>query len=166
MMSQASYKFGMYDSKYLVQLSGELRYTECGPFDSFLCKLREREQDIDILVDVTGAEMIDSTNLGLIAELAAHVQEHFHHKLPLMSTNPTITSAIENMGLDILCMIIKGPSPSPESTTDLANNGSEERNLKQIMLEAHEALIDLNEPNRMAFEKSVELLKGKKPNED
>ena len=79
-MSQASYKFGMYDSKYLVQLSGDLRYTECGPFDSFLCKLREREQDIDILVDVTGAEMIDSTNLGLIAELAAHVQEHFHHK--------------------------------------------------------------------------------------
>ena len=165
-MSQASYKLGVYESKYLIQLSGELRYTECSPFDSFLCKLREREQNVDILVDVTGAETIDSTNLGLIAELAAHVQEHFHHKLPIMSTNPTITRAIENMGLDIICMVIKDSSPSPESTTELAELNSEERNLKQIMLEAHEALMDLGESNRVAFGKSVELLKGTKDKEE
>ena len=70
------------------------------------------------------------------------------------------------MGLDIICMVIKAPSPSPESTTELAELNSEERNLKQIMLEAHEALMDLGESNRVAFGKSVELLRGTKDKEE
>lgn len=161
-MAQATYRLGEYDSKCVVQLTGELRYTHCSPFYAFLCKLREHKQNVEVLVDMTGAETIDSTHLGLIAELATHVQENFNHKLPIMSTNPVINRAIETMGLDALCILVKNTSAPPQASTELTASEEQTRTLRQIMIDAHQALMNLGEDNRIAFEASVDLLKRKK----
>ena len=102
-MTAPRYQVAFHESKYFIKLSGELRYTDCISFNQFLKKICREDDYHDIMVDVSEADFLDSTNLGLIAKLAIHVQSKFKHKLVVLSSRPHVTKSMTSMGLSHLC---------------------------------------------------------------
>ncbi len=50
-------------STYVLKYIGDIRYTICAPLSDFVTKLCSSDDFDDILIDLTEAESIDSTNL-------------------------------------------------------------------------------------------------------
>ncbi len=157
-MSAPRYQVAFHESKYFIKLSGELRYTDCVSFNQFLKKICREDDYTDIMVDVTEADFLDSTNLGLIAKLALHVQSKFKHKLVVLSSRPHVTKSMTSMGLGHLCDFLEyvDDENSRVEVDEVAR--AEDPDVATVMLEAHRILMGLSEENASLFKSVVTLL--------
>ena len=88
-MKEGSIFSACVDGRYILKFVGDVRLTLCATLD---CHIEESLASIDaqeILVDLTEAEGIDSTSLGLIAKLSIKA---YALSLP----KPTVVSTNEN----------------------------------------------------------------------
>ncbi len=157
-MTAPRYQVAFHDSKYFIKLSGELRYTDCISFNQFLKKICREDDYRDIMVDVSEAEFLDSTNLGLIAKLAIHVQGKFKHKLVVLSSNPVVTKSMTSMGLSHLCDFLEyADDDSARLAVDEVEQATDP-DMAAVMLEAHRTLMGLSQENETLFKSVVTLL--------
>jgi LmbE family N-acetylglucosaminyl deacetylase len=111
-----------------------------------------------VLFDLSEAEAIDSTTLGLMAKISLQGQER-HKVIPvILSTNASINRVLQTMGFhDIFTIVdeLQTPvSPSRELTSDV----NDEHQVKEKVLEAHKILMGLNRENRATFRNLVKML--------
>ena len=157
-MTAPRYQVAFHESKYFIKLSGELRYTDCISFNQFLKKICREDDYTDIMVDVSEADFLDSTNLGLIAKLAIHVQGKFKHKLAIFSSNPQVTKSMTSMGLGHLCDFLEyTDDESAQVEVDEVEQATDP-DMAAVMLEAHRTLMGLSEENESLFKSVVTLL--------
>ena len=118
--------------------------------------------------DLTHAELLDSTNLGLLARLASRAGEAEPEptRSIIVSTSDDINSVLRSMSFDQLFDIVTAP-PSPAGSTappageeDIAGAEPSSRELGQTMLDAHRALMALSETGRAQFEQVVAALEA------
>jgi len=165
-MTTPRYQVAFHDSKYFLKLSGELRYTDCVAFNQFLKKICREDNYSDVMVDLTEADFLDSTNLGLIAKLAIHVQGKFKHKLPILSTRSQVTKSMTSMGLGHLCLFLEelgGPTPELEGSEF---EQGDEKDIAVVMLDAHRTLMGLTKENETVFRNVVALLEQSMAEDD
>jgi hypothetical protein len=78
----------------------------------------------------------------------------------VVSTRPDITRLLVSMGLDDVLQIITEPLEHKEQLGELERKHASEEDLRQRVIEAHQALMSLNESNREAFKDLVSTLEG------
>lgn len=154
------------DRLYVLKFVGAIRYTLSCSLHKFLGWLFT-QQDFDaVLIDLTEATCIDSTNLGLLAKIANFMWDQHDTKTTIISTNPDIDETLAGVGFDrifILCSNVHDCRPTDHAVTIEAASKAE---LTQTLFEAHRQLYDLNERNRQMFRSVVEALEnelGAKP---
>jgi len=146
------------DNRYFIKFTGALRYTISRGLDVFINKMFEDPALEDVLIDMSGAEYLDSTNLGLLAKIAGRMQTRFKRKVTLLSTNPNINFLLDSMGLSTVFIIADQPDFNAESLRQIPDLQATERERAQVILEAHRLLMEMNEKNHNAFKNVVELL--------
>ena len=109
---------------------------------------------------LTEAQGIDSTNLGLLARIANPVQERFHHKTTLVSTNADVNRTLETMGFFEVFNVDQHPLDQPIRAEDLPPAEAADRETADAIVLAHRTLADLNERNREMFRSVVEALES------
>lgn len=146
------------DRLYVLKFVGAIRYTLSCSLHQFLDRLFT-QQDFDaILIDLTEATCIDSTNLGLLAKIANAMWERNDAKTTIISTNPDIDETLASVGFDrifTICNDVRNCRPTDRTVAIAAPSKTD---LAQTLFEAHRLLSGLNERNRQMFRSVVEAL--------
>ena len=149
-----------HEGVYVIKMIGDVRLTLCLSFDRFIDSMFSRDDFVSILFDLTEAEAIDSTTLGLMAKISIFAQERRQVTPVVVSTNASINRLLESMGFNDIFDIIHDfesitPTPHPG---ELEPGELEEGEVKSKVLEAHQVLMGLNETNQETFRDLVKTL--------
>lgn len=162
MMSEHHVFVAQHDDTCFFKLTGELRHTNAAAMDDMIDRLfRQRQLSCQrIVIDLNEATFMDSTHIGLLASLARHCRAQDLPMPLLFSTHPEINEQLTSLRLDTVFQLIAQPTDHAVDFTALADHNPSEPEKAQMILQAHEALVDLSDSNRQAFEPVVELLRA------
>ena len=148
---------------YLMKFVGDVRVTLCTAVDSFLDTMFHDDEFRSVVVDLSRTDGIDSTSLGVLAKLSIQAKNRYDYIPTLVSTNPDITRILMTMGFDDVFNIVEEPIEHEAQLGELPMKESSEEDVRARVLEAHRALMSLNEANREAFQDLVETLESVSP---
>lgn len=157
-MNEGKYQFAENDSFYLIKLSGNLKYTGSGGFDTFVENIFSKIEDKDVFIDLTEALYLDSTNLGIMAKISDAMLTKYEKKTTIISSNPDITTLLTNIGFDDYFTILDECPDTETTLSDISELVTGNRGMALMMLEAHKSLMELNDKNKSVFSSVVDLL--------
>lgn len=147
-----------HDGVFVIKMVGDVRLTLCISFDQFIDTMLSQTNFSTVLFDLSDAEAIDSTTLGLMAKISLLGQDRHGVNPIVLSTNPSINRLLETMGFhDIFTIVSELRTPvNPDKL--LVVDVAEESAVKERVLEAHKILMGLNKNNRDTFQNLVKML--------
>jgi anti-anti-sigma regulatory factor len=166
-LSDGNYFFLREGETIFFKFKGNLKYSMGSKFDAFLDKFLESGGACmgsfnNIIIDLSEADFIDSTNLGFLAKIADFVDEKYNKnkKVTIYSPKEDINTILESVRFDEVFLLLK---------ENIKNSGAEfkeingdiskkDRDMATMMLEAHQALVKVNEKNADAFCDVIDLL--------
>lgn len=157
-MNEGKYQFAENNTFYLIKMSGNLKYTGSGSFDTFVEKIFLQINDKEVFIDLTEALYLDSTNLGILAKISDTVSTKFNRKTTIISSNPDITTLLTNLGFDEYFTILDECPTTTTMLSDISEIVTGDRSMALLMLEAHKSLMELNDKNKKVFSSVVDLL--------
>ena len=164
-MSSGEIKVADHDGVYVIKMEGDVRLTLCLSFDDFIEKMFEAPDFCSVVFDLSDAEAIDSTTLGLMAKISIKGRALKHDDPTVVSGNPSITRLLASMGFEDIFRIVEsgaaiaGPLVAGEAQS-LSEDLSDEQRIQQRVLEAHRLLMDMNQSNRDTFSELVDSLEN------
>ena len=160
MFSDGKYYFAQEGTKVFFKLVGTLKYTAGSKFDTFLDNLFESDNNFDeVLIDLSEADFLDSTNLGFLARVAEYMDEEYGKKVTIYSPKEEINKLLESVGFDEVFILEKNIEKPERNLKEISEEGQTDRSRSAMMLEAHKALIKVCEKNADVFCDVVDLLK-------
>lgn len=150
---------------HVLRYFGRVDYMAACGIQKFLDSLVEQEQLSGLVFDLTDAEALDSTNLGLLARVRERVHSRKLAESMIVSRNEDINDVLFSMGFDRIFQIVTEPNQAPvsaandgESTAAIEGAAGSEEELRRTMLEAHRALLELSDRGRAEFQDVVNCL--------
>lgn len=145
---------------YVIKMIGDVRLTLCISFDQFIDTMFKSEAFTSVLFDLSEAEAIDSTTLGLMAKISILGQERRGITPVILASNPSIHRILQTMGFgDIFSIVDRLDSPAlAEQPLDCVK--CDEQEVKEKVLEAHKILMGLNASNADTFRNLVNMLEN------
>lgn len=145
---------------YVIKMVGDVRLTLCISFDQFIDAMFKSESFTSVLFDLSEAEAIDSTTLGLMAKISILGQERRGIMPVILASNPSIQRILQTMGFgDIFTIVDKLDAPVlAEQPLNCIN--CDEQEVKEKVLEAHKILMGLNASNADTFRNLVNMLES------
>src|SRR5687768_3604522 len=95
-----------YQGVYVIKMLGDVRLTFCVSFDQFIDGMFSDNQFSSVIFDLSDAEAIDSTTLGLMAKISILSQEHFQVMPIVLATSPSIQRILQTMGFSDIFTIV------------------------------------------------------------
>ncbi len=155
----SNYQMANVGEMYYFKLSGKLRYTDSGAFDSIVTNLVKNHKCKNVIVDLNLTTYMDSTNLGILARLAGGIFAYSHDKISIISKNVDIISLLENCGFEQICNIISTYNDPQLENLSLKEMDDQKREKSSMMYESHKYLAEMNKENKLKFKDVVEILK-------
>jgi anti-anti-sigma factor len=140
---------------------GEIRHGQSAGLEALINSLFNDKNGVckDVVVDLSQASYLDSTNLGLLAMIARNMLEKHQRKPTLISTDKDMTTLLQSMCLDQVFTLLDKPLDAPDAFVEVSDQGAGEQQRAKMILAAHEELLKLGESNRKTFQPVVDLLK-------
>ena len=160
-MQEGSIYSALVDGNFVLKFVGDVRLTLCASLDRHIDQILA-ESVTNILIDLTQAEGIDSTSLGLIAKLSIKASNADLGRPTLVSTNPDITRILYTMGFDHIFILLEELPASIKDLKELPFVQESVDEMKERIISAHHILMDLNDTNREAFKDLVSTLESVK----
>lgn len=145
---------------FVVKLVGDVRLTLCTTIDEFFENMFSSPQFISVVVDLTEAEGVDSTTLGLLAKLAVQAKQRYQLMPVILSTNRDITRLLKSMGFSRVFDIREEPLINDQMLGELPVARDTEAGMRDKVIEAHRVLMGLSEKNRVEFSELVSTLES------
>lgn len=145
---------------YVIKMVGDVRLTLCMSFDRYIEGMLADPLFSSVVFDLSGAESIDSTTLGLMAKISL-LEEQKHKVSPVIfAANQDIQRVLESMGFDDIFTIVDSLTIPALEGKPLIGNTCDEEAIKRKIIEAHSVLIELDPKNKDKFRDLLELLKN------
>ena len=146
------------DGAHVLKLQGDVRLTMCTALDQYFQTMFAEPGFVSVWVDVTEADGLDSTTLGMLAQLAIQTRERFDFRPAIFSTNPSINRLLDTMGFDQLFERRNECCNTDATIEELPAGACEEGEVKKQILLAHRTLMAMNDDNANAFKDLVNTL--------
>ncbi|TXR53219.1 STAS domain-containing protein [Reinekea thalattae] len=161
-MSKGRVLVANHQGDYVIKLTGDVRMTLCTTIDACLNDMLDDPDFSHVVVDVSEAEGLDSTSLGMLAKISRVSAPVMGQPPVLVSQNTDITKVIDSMGFRDRVYTIANKSDMVDAYALQEANLSEldEHSAREQVLEAHKILMSLNEQNRIAFTELVECIEN------
>ena len=140
-----------HDDVHVLRFIGDIRYTLSPSIDHFLEEIFARSKPAGFVIDLTETDSIDSTNLGLLARLAKRMNTIDTRRITVVSNRAGINSVLNSMALDEVFDIIEDTCMDTEAAQEVPQQDIDREVLTRTLIDAHRALMDLNEHNREIF---------------
>jgi len=145
---------------YVIKMVGDVRLTLCISFDQFIDAMFKSESFTSVLFDLSEAEAIDSTTLGLMAKISILGQERRGIMPVILASNPSIQRILQTMGFGDIFTIVDKLDPPVLAGQPLNCINCNEQEVKEKVLEAHKILMGLNASNADTFRNLVNMLES------
>ena len=136
---------------YVIKMLGDVRLTLCISFDQFIDKMFSHEDFSEVLFDLSEAEAIDSTTLGLMAKIALEGLDRKGTVPIVYTTNQSIDRLLHSMGFQEILTITHQLDTPVEPDQALSDDTQEEQAVRAKVIEAHRVLMGLNRDNKETF---------------
>jgi len=142
---------------HVLRYFGTVNFTLAPGLDRFLQGLIRTGKVCGLVFDLSAAESLDSTNLGLMARVNEQVHDLGAANSVIVSTNEDLEAILRSMGFDQTFDLVAAsgtrPTPTNAQPIDAATPSAAE--LRRTLLDAHRALMRLSEAGRLEFEPVV-----------
>ena len=143
---------------HVLRYFGTVNYTLAPGLQRFLHHLIHEGAVSGLVFDLTAAESLDSTNLGLMARVNEEVHDLGAANSVIISSNEDIDVVLRSMGFD-QSFDLFAKAAVPEAVDEpVAAEPPSATELHHTMLDAHRALCRLSEAGRIEFEQVVACL--------
>ena len=146
------------EGAHVLKLEGDVRLTMCTALDHYFQSMFAEPGFISVWVDVTEADGLDSTTLGMLAQLAIQTKERFDFRPAIFSTNPSIDRLLDTMGFDQLFERRSECCNTDSAIQEIPAVPCEAGEVKRQVLEAHRTLMSMSDDNADAFKDLVSTL--------
>ena len=146
------------DGAHVLKLQGDVRLTMCTALDQSFQGMFAEPDFVSVWVDVTEADGLDSTTLGMLAQLAIQTRERFHFRPAIFSINPSIDRLLDTMGFDQLFERRNECCNTDASIKEIPAVACEEGEVAKQVLAAHRTLMSISDENAGAFRDLVTTL--------
>ena len=136
---------------HVLRFIGDIRYTLSPSIDRFLEEIFASSKPAGFVIDLTDTDSIDSTNLGLLAHLAKRMKTLDTRRITIVSNRTDINSVLNSMALDEVFDIVEDTCLETDATQEVPQEDTDRETLAHTLIDAHRALMDLNERNREMF---------------
>lgn len=144
---------------HILKLVGDIRLHTSRPLDDFFKYYIQTKKVHELIVDLSNTTMIDSTGLGLLAQLAIGFFENENKKPALVCVSQDIARILSAVQFDTLFTIVNKAQISKAPLQSLPQPETEdERQIAERALEAHRILSSLSQANKRQFYPVVEIL--------
>ncbi|MBR9805337.1 STAS domain-containing protein [bacterium] len=150
-MGESKVLVGVKDAVLTIRLEGDVRLPWCPSIEQHFENTLASSDVESVCVDLTRAENVDSTTLGVIAKMGIEVKKHLNTLPVIFSCSETITRLLTSMGIDRVFSIELPSADQQESLRSLPMLNCSEAEAQQTVLDAHRTLIDIKEENRQLF---------------
>ena len=148
------------DGTYLMKFVGDVRLGIAAAFDEYIDRLFQTPHMNSVLVDLSAAEGIDSTSLGVLARFAMRAKSRLGCAPTLVSTRDDITRLLVAMGFDDVFHIVKEPLKDERQLGELPRSDLSLEEMRRRVLAAHRSLMAMNDENRERFQDLVATLES------
>ena len=147
------------DGVHVLRYFGRVDYMSAPAIKRFTDNLVGQEI-CGLVFDLSEAENLDSTNLGLLARVADRVLHRCGARSVIVSNREDINCVLSSMGFDQMFTIVTGTAREAEVPRgdELERTATQEEELRRIMIEAHRMLMGMSETGRAQFEEVVRCL--------
>ena len=146
------------EGAHVLKLEGDVRLTMCTALDQYFQSMFAEPGFMSVWVDVTEADGLDSTTLGMLAQLAIQTKERFDFRPAIFSTNPSIDRLLDTMGFDQLFERRSECCNTDSAIQEIPAVPCEAGEVKRQVLEAHRTLMSMSDDNADAFKDLVSTL--------
>ncbi len=143
---------------FILKITGSLRFNQCFTLEKFLKENLTTQTPDSLLVDLSTAELLDSTALGLLAQIALAFQKLKHKKPDLFCKENDLKKVLLSMSLEQLFHFTE-KAPLQMSLPILTMQSDTQQSQTERVLSAHETLMGLSEKNKKEFKSVVDMLK-------
>ncbi|MBK8186577.1 MAG: STAS domain-containing protein [Cellvibrio sp.] len=143
---------------YVIKLVGDVRLTFCISFDQFIDAMLADTELTSVLFDLSDAEAVDSTTLGLMAKISLLSQDQRNITPVILATNSSIKRILNSMGFADIFSIVDKLDSSLIPSKSLCCDDQNAPMIKERVIEAHKILMSLNEQNADTFKNLVKML--------
>ncbi len=114
-----------------------------------------------IAYDLRDCTYMDSTFMGVMASLGAAQRKQTGEPLQVFNPSPRNLELMENLGLNHLLDIQAGPGPTPRAArpVEITAEPESKQEISEMMLDAHEALVEINPANAAQFQDVISFLR-------
>ncbi len=158
-----TFQYHLHHGRGYLRLEGELRHDTAGELDAWVQALVATPDSPlrDVWIDLNQVSFMDSTAIGLLAEIAREMVARGLPAPTLISANAEINDLLTSLRFDEVFKLIEKGSDCivHPAEHDLRCTGDSSACSGKAILKAHEALIDLNDANRAAFQPVVDLFR-------
>jgi len=131
---------------------GDVRLTLSTTIDEYFQHMYEDPDFVSVWVDLSEAEGIDSTTLGLLAQLALNVKQQFGFRPVIYSSDTGIVRLLKSMGFQRLFDLQEMVCAGADEIKEIPMVVGSEQAVKEQVLEAHRVLMGISEENRARFQ--------------
>lgn len=147
------------DGIHVLRLLGEVRYPLAPALDAWLRRLFEGDAPRGFVIDLAQTQAIDSTHLGLLARVAKRLRQAGAPRAVIVTGRPDITEVLLSMGFDEEFQLVDAqgrPAAAAlggegETVAEDSGDDADDLAMADTVLDAHRALMELNERNREQF---------------
>lgn len=162
MTPTAEYLYTTNETAHFLKLNGHLTFDQCAGFEQFIQQIIKTPNFLPVIIDLREAHYLDSTNLGLLARLAAHSIEQINRKVTLLCQNPDVNHLLTSIGFEQIAVIISEYHESTPQLNDIPGITACDKETSRILLDAHRTLMNMNDTNRQIFSDVVTMLEDEK----
>ena len=146
---------------HVLRYFGAVNYTLAPGLQRFLQHLIHAGSVSGLVFDLTQAESLDSTNLGLMGRVNEEVHGLGAANSVIIFRNDDIDAVLRSMGFDQTFDLFPAGQAMPNVNDEAVAVGVTcAAELQHTMLEAYRALVRMSEVGRLEFEAVVACLKG------
>ena len=146
------------DGVQVLKFVGDVRVALSPTLSEFVKDLGKFHKLHSVIIDLTEADAIDSTSLGLMAKISLKSQEALHCLPTIISCKEDINRILVSMGFDNVFVIVNDTSGAIGPLGELPTQLVSEEALREQVLEAHRILMSLNRQNEDTFRDLVQAL--------
>ena len=143
---------------YMLRFEGDVRLTLSASIDDYFQKMCEDPDFSSVMFDLSRAEGLDSTTLGIMAKLALKIKKQFDFSPAIYSSQPGITRLLQSMGFNKLFDLRDTDDGDSDLTRDIPTVSSSQDTMRDKVLEAHRTLMELSDENKVKFANLVTTL--------
>ena len=165
-MSESKLFVGLQDKQYFwLKLEGDVRVPWCVSLETYCEQVIQQPGVLGVYVDLSEAENLDSTTLGVLAKVAIHTRKYCDDKAVLLCSDENILRLILSMGFAKVFDIRGSESANYPSLDNIVFDElpvveCTEADMKDSVIAAHRTLMDMTEDNRASFSGLVNALEA------